>query len=262
MDSDIQTSKLLLFFGIAILIMVALALIVVLYSNHAQKRILEQQMNTQELQLQHQQELLQRNLIVQEEERQRIAAQLHDDIGSKLGVLHLTFHRLRRTEAQNDDYAPLCEEINVLIANTLETTRRISHELLPPTLEDFGLIEALLEFCDGVRKTGSVEINFNYNIGREDLTDSTLELNLFRIVQELTTNTLKYANAKEINILLTKEEDKISLQYTDDGMGFDLENTRSKGLGLKNIEHRVAIIGGLLQVNSTHGNGFQLRVTC
>ncbi len=260
MEINLQPTEIIVFAGIGILIMVALALVMVSYANRAQRRILTQHMEAQAAELRHQQDLLQRNMIVQEEERQRIAAQLHDDIGSKLGVLHLTFHRLRRTEAQSEQYGPMCEEITGLIARTLDTTRRISHELLPPTLEDFGLLEALQEFCEGIRKTGAVEMQLEHSVSRTDLRDATTELNLFRIVQELTSNTLKYANARLITVQLHKNEGKVQLRYCDNGQGFDLENTRSKGLGLKNLENRVRIIAGDWKINTRPGQGFEALI--
>jgi len=260
MESSFQSSEIILFAGTGILIMVALALVMVSYANRAQRRILTQRMSAQAAELRHQQALLQHNLLIQEEERQRIAAQLHDDIGSKLGVLHLAFHRLRRTEAQSEQYGPMCEEINGLIANTLDTTRRISHELLPPTLEDFGLLEALQEFCEQVRKTGAVDIQFESNATRSDLSDATTELHLFRIVQELTSNSLKYAQASQIRVQLFKNGSSVSLRYQDNGQGFDYPNTLSKGLGLKNLENRVQIIHAQSKIKTSPGHGFEMEV--
>jgi signal transduction histidine kinase len=257
MESNQKSSEVLLYVVIGILMMVTFAITVMVFANRAQKRLLQQRMNNQALQLQHQQELLERNLLVQEEERQNIAAQLHDDIGSKLGVLSLTFHRLQRMGSQSEPIISLFSEINDLIANTLDSTRRISHELLPPTLEDFGLIEALTEFCEGIRKTGAVDIQFEYKITRADIKDSAVELNLFRIVQELTNNSLKYAFASKITLQLMKNKDNISLHYQDNGNGFDFENTVSKGLGLKNLENRVKMIEGVLNIKSSLGNGFE-----
>ncbi|MBC7773997.1 MAG: sensor histidine kinase, partial [Phycisphaerae bacterium] len=204
---------------------------------------------------------LERYLQVQDEERQRIAAQLHDDICSKLGVLHLSFHRLRRIEVVNEQYLEMCKEINDLIANTLETTRRISHELVPPTLEDFGLLEALNELCEQIRKTGAVDIRLEYNVTRADLRDVATELNLFRIVQELANNSLKYAEASIIGLQLIKDDKEIRLHYSDNGKGFDFEKKDTKGLGLKNIKNRAKIIGTQCEINTAPGQGFEITLT-
>ena len=262
MESSLSSTELVVFFGAGILIMIALALVMVSYTNRTQRRIMTQRMETQAAELRHQQELLQRNLLVQEEERQRIAAQLHDDIGSKLGVLHLAFHRLRRTEDKEADAESMYNEINHLISNALDTTRRISHELLPPTLEDFGLLEALYEFFESIRKTGAVEIRFEHNLLRSDLPDANTELHLFRIVQELCNNSLKYAQATTIEVeFLKSDSGDIRLNYRDDGRGFDLQHTVSKGLGLRNLQNRAKIIGAVVDIRTAPDQGFELTVT-
>ena len=260
MESNAFSTQLILFSGIGVVIMMALGLLAVLLSNRVQKKLLHEQMEKQALELQHQEELLLHNIKVQEEERQRIAAQLHDDIGSKLGVLHLTLHRLRKTERETAQHDMLFEEINGLLSNTLDTTRRISHELMPPTLEGFGLIEAINEFCDNIRKTGAVEVTFEHNFSKPDLPNAQIELHLFRILQELVNNTLKYACAKNIAIQLIRSDQTIQLTYTDDGMGFDLDNTISRGLGLRNIVNRARMIGGVLYLESAPSKGFKANV--
>ena len=261
MESSLSATEIVVFFGAGILIMIALALVMVSYTNRAQRRIMTQRMETQAAELRHQQELLQRNLLVQEEERQRIAAQLHDDIGSKLGVLHLAFHRLRRTEDKEKQAESMYDEINHLISNALETTRRISHELLPPTLEDFGLLEALYEFFESIRKTGAVDIRFEHNLHRSDLPDAATELHLFRIVQELSNNSLKYAQAATIEVeLLKNDAGAIRFHYRDDGRGFDLANTVSKGLGLRNLQNRAKMIHADMHIRTAPEQGFELTL--
>lgn len=242
-------------------VVIILALSWKLFSVLAQRKRLRKKTAVQAEELRTQQALLERNLVVQEEERQRIAALLHDDICSKLGVLHLTFHRLRRTDPDKENYAEMCDEINDLIGETLETTRGISHELVPPTLEGFGLLEALDEFCEQVRNTGSVDIRFEHNIVRTDLRDVSTELNLFRIVQELTNNSLKYAEASFIHVQLMKDEEVVRMSYSDNGNGFDPNKSESNGLGLKNIKNRVKIIGAQSELSTAPGKGFEMVVT-
>lgn len=261
MSSDFQTSEIVLMVGLGILIMVALSLIMVAYAGKAQRRILQQRMDTQSLELRYQQELVQKNLQTQEEERRRIAAHLHDDIGSKLGVLHLAFHRLIRLPAPSDEHDQMKAEIDDLIANALGRVRAISHELLPPTLEDFGLIEALKELCEQIRKTGALDVQLETELERADIGDTATELHLFRIVQELCNNTLKYAQASRINIRLQQAAGKKQLFYSDNGRGFDPGSVAGKGLGLKNLESRAKMIHAELQIRTSPGNGFQASVT-
>lgn len=251
----------MLFAVTGILILIVLALIRVAYSNRAQLRLLTQRLEAQALELQHQQILLEGNLRGQEEERQRIASQLHDDVCSKLGVMHLTFHRLRRTETANGQYIEMCDEINDLIGETLGITRRISHELVPPTLEGFGLVEAIEELCEQIRNTGAVDIRFEHDIARPELGGVNTELNLFRIVQELANNSLKHAEASFITVELLKDEDIIHLKYSDNGVGFNLKNVQSKGLGLKNIYNRAKMVGATVQLSTAPEHGFEIQLT-
>ncbi|MFN0173791.1 MAG: sensor histidine kinase [Saprospiraceae bacterium] len=244
-----------------ILLIIVLALIRVAYSNRAQLRVLTQRLEAQAQELQHQQVLLEGNLKGQEEERQRIASQLHDDVCSKLGVMHLTFHRLRRTETSNGQYTSMCDEINDLIGETLGITRRISHELVPPTLEGFGLVEAIEELCEQIRNTGAVDIRFEHDITRVELGGVNTELNLFRIVQELANNSLKHSEASFITVELLKDGDIIQLNYSDNGVGFNLKDAQSKGLGLKNIYNRAKMVGATVQLSTAPENGFEIQLT-
>lgn len=244
---------------ITLLLLICVVLLLATYTNRKQLRELSLQGDSQKLELQHQQELLEGNLRMQESERQRIAAQLHDDVCSKLGVLHLTFHRLRRTEPANEQYTEMCDEINELIGETLGITRKISHELVPPTLEGFGLLEALEELCEQIRNTGAVDIQFEHNVTRTELGDVSTELNLFRIVQELANNTLKHAEASFITLELRKEDAFVRLAYRDNGVGFDMKNHPAKGLGLKNIYSRAKMLGASTQLSTAPEHGFEME---
>lgn len=218
-------------------------------------------LHNQSIEMKRQQQLWEGNLLAQEAERQRIAAQLHDEVCTKMGVLHLTFHRLRRTEPDKQEYEEMCDEINELIGETLGLTRRISHELVPPTLEGFGLVEALEEWCEQIRNTGSADVRLQHNLERSDLGDVNSELNLFRIIQELCNNTLKHASASFITIDLHKEEEVIAFQYCDNGIGFDPENLSDKGFGLQNIMNRAKMIGATVAMSTAPDHGFEIRLT-
>ncbi len=261
MQSDIQNSDIVLLAGTGILIMILLALAMLIYSNRAQRRLLQQQMQTQALELGYQQELIQRNLLTQEEERQRIAGHLHDDISSKLGVLHLTFHRLTRATPPTEELNLMSTEISDLITHTLQRVRAISHELLPPTLEDFGLIEAIKELGEQIRKTGAVDLQFTYALERETIGPALTELHLFRIVQELCNNSLKYAQASLITIELFTKEGRNWLRYRDDGQGFDLNTIHRNGLGMKNLDNRAKMIDAQLHYTTALGAGFEALVS-
>ena len=258
-DAVFQVSDVGLLVAVGTLIMVALALLMLVYSNKAQKNLMQQRMDTQALELRYQQELVQKNLVTQEEERQRIASNLHDDIGSKLGVLHLTFHRLNRMPPGSPEQTEMFGEIDHLIGTTLNSVRRISHELLPPTLEDFGLIESLKELIEPIQKSSGVDINFNNTLERADFKNPQIELNLFRIVQEMLNNSIKHAAASEILVEMGEEMGNKYLLYRDNGRGFDMKAVQRRGLGLKNLESRARIIGARTSFQSEPGKGFEAR---
>lgn len=240
--------------------MLLMAFALVLFFSLSQRKLKNEQLKMQSQELQHQQELLEGNLRVQEEERQRISAHLHDDVCTNLGILNLTFHRLLRTDSSNPEYTELCAEINALITRTSEVARGISHDLLPPTLEGFGLVEALREFCDQINRTGALDMDFEHEIGRREFINMETELHLFRIVQELTNNTLKHAKASQVMVNLSRDEDRLQLSYQDNGVGFDIESKTFSGLGLKNIYNRAKILDGKLRIQSQPNVGFELQI--
>lgn len=244
--------------GIGAMLLMAFAL--VLFFSLSQRKLKNEQIKIQSQELQHQQALLEGNLRVQEEERQRISAQLHDDVCSTLGVLNLSYHRLLRTDSKSPEYAELCAEINALITRTSEVARSISHDLLPPTLEGFGLVEAIRELRDQVNRTGAVDMDFDLGIGRREFIYLEVELHLFRILQELTNNTLKHAKATQISVLLSRVGDEMLLKYTDNGVGFDMETHTTGALGLKNIYNRAKIVDGTVTVKSKRDEGFEFQL--
>ncbi|MCC6411089.1 MAG: sensor histidine kinase [Saprospiraceae bacterium] len=258
-DAVFQVSDVGVLVAIGTLIMIALAMLMVAYSSKAQKKMMQQRMDTQALELRYQQELVQKNLLTQEEERQRIASNLHDDIGSKLGVLHLTFHRLNRMPAGSTEQSEMFGEIDQLIATTLNSVRRISHELLPPTLEDFGLIEALKELIEPIHKSSGIDIRFESTLEKGDFDNPQTELNLFRVVQEMLNNSIKHAAATHILIEMGTEGTNKYLLYRDNGRGFDQDAVQRRGLGLKNLESRARIIGAQTTFQSKPGAGFEAR---
>lgn len=245
---------------IGILIMLALAMAFVLYANHSQKKLLTEQMRNQKLAYQHQEELLQSTILTQEEERKRIARELHDEIGSKLNIIFLNIHRLRKFSKGEEEMDGIMNEVDTLINTTIDTTRRISHDLLPPTLEDFGLVEAIKELQHNIQQTGNIDLQFDLIEHQQVITDQLIELNLFRVLQELINNSIKHGKATSILIQLWINA-KIKLEYKENGQGFDLNTiSEKKGLGMKNIESRLHMMDAQYQYDSSSGEGFKMTI--
>ena len=133
-----------------------------------------------------------------------------------------------------------------------DRVRSLSHELLPPILEKFGLISALQEVEFNYNKTNSIELDFKTNIDNEGpLLDRHDQLHLYRICQELIQNSLKHGKAKVVRISLLNQDGNVHLSIADNGVGFDVDELKSgKGMGIMNIENRVEMLGGKMTIAS------------
>ena len=260
METHFPQSEIVFLMATGIVIMLCLALALVLFFNASQRKLLKAKNRSQELQLQHQKELLHSTILTQENERKRIAKDLHDEIGSKLNVIHLNMHRLKRRGQASEEFEDTINEVNQLINNTIQRTRSISHELLPPTLDDFGLVEAIKELCENYRRSGTVQIDFNWTEGCAGLGDKMADLHLFRVLQELIKNSITHGEADLIELNLAVQEEKIMLNYHDNGKGFDMSQVEKKGMGLKNLETRTGLINAKLDFQSKPGHGVEVSV--
>jgi signal transduction histidine kinase len=251
----IQGQEITILIGAGILIMLSMALALIAFYGRAQAKLLAQKLEAKEL-------LIQKTIMAQEDERTRIARDLHDDIGSKLNVVFLHVQRLKKDKAKTESQGDTIEEMNDILNTSISATRRISHELLPPTLQKFGLTEALTELCEGYTKTGYVNFDLKLNGLGEAVQDKNKELNLFRILQELIKNSVRHGGAKNIMIHLITNEKGNHFQYKEDGKGFDkTQLSKGKGLGMENVESRLKIIGGSWFYESSPGQGMKAEIS-
>ncbi len=262
MESSFQQNEVFILMGVGIFVMMLLAIAFILFFSFSQRKLQTEQLKAKEAELQHQEKLLYHNILTQEKERKRIAKDLHDDIGSKLNVIFLNMHRIERAAKESPPILGMVSDINEVINTTIDTTRRISHDLLPPTLDNFGLIEAVNELCEPYQKSGSVNVLLSVRQNEGRLADKTTELNLFRIIQELISNSIKHGKAEQISIDLWLGSKKVELEYRDNGKGFDLAKlAEKKGLGTQNMESRVKMIGGKMNIQSSEGEGILVRIS-
>lgn len=194
----------------------------------------------------------------QEMERRRLAKEIHDGIGPLLSTLKLCLEGMKahvgnRNIPFNQNYHNALD----LLASVTRDIRDISHDLMPGSLVDFGLVSALENLCRKANQSGKVQVNF-YHSGMEGRLDQTIELGLYRIAQELLSNVFKYANATVANVQLIRHPDSIILMVEDDGVGFDRRQLRQltlHGIGLQNIRTRVRSLGGSFTLESQPGEG-------
>lgn len=261
MENGLAANEIFTMITLGITIMLGLAVAFVFFANRAQKKLHQEQLKAQALQLEHQQQLLYSTIRTQEEERKRIAKDLHDEIGNKLNVINLNLYRLRKDSVQPEAIRETVGDLLGVIGNTIDTTRRISHDLLPPTLENFGLREAIRELCDAYPKEGAPEIHFELVQNDPVPVDKAVELGLFRILQELLNNSIKHSGASHIGINLWLKPGGITLHYRDDGRGFDpAQISKRSGLGLQNIESRANMIGAAYELLTEPGAGVTAKI--
>jgi len=198
---------------------------------------------------------------LQENERKRISKELHDDVGMMLMTL--------RAELNACIDRPFSEErageILDVIDNTHEMVRRISWELLPPTLERFGLAQTLQEMCQRNTEQQETKIHF-LEKGKTQTLDKNQETLLYRITQECVNNSLKHANAANINVVMNWTDRALWLSITDDGVGFDFPEEKDKiksrmGVGLTTVASRVQLLGGTLQYKKNGSSGTVVEVS-
>lgn len=234
-----------------------------------QRRLLKQQKENKAKEAYYQQELLAANIETQENVRKQIAKDLHDDIGANLSAIKLYINQIQHKLEKQQFPVALTEQTKELATDTIHNVRHISHNLLPPLLEDFGLIEALQDFCDKLNGSDVIQVNLKSQ-GYKSRLETQQELALYRIVQELANNTLKHAQARQINIHLYKSNQQVKLIYQDDGVGFDMSADKridnqlikkeKKGLGLKSIESRVKVLNGKMTFYSEKKQGIQVEI--
>jgi len=257
-----------LIFGTSILIFFILAFIVfvVYYQRKQFKLEIKQNEEKQAIELDFQKKLLENSMEVQEIERRRLAKDLHDEVGALLSVLKMGNNQLVKKEVEDESIKKLVNNNKELIDESIGLVRSISKDLVPQTLENFGLIHAIEEFFHKIEKNSSIEFKFLYkNISEKSRFSPKVELSVFRIIQELSNNALKHSEASKIDLILNFENNTLFLIFADNGVGFSMENVLKNpngGLGIRNIESRLSIINGVLRIlNPEKGTRFEIEIS-
>ena len=251
-------NEVMAFIFIAFLLM---ATVVILFFYFSRKKILKKELEKKDLEINHQKELLRSVIITQEDERKRIAQDLHDDISSKLNIVSLNSHLLKTPNLASEELLDITDNIILLTKKALENSRRIAHDLLPPVLEKFGLHAGVEELIDEVSTSKVVKIDY-VNKLVFDIHENEKHLHIFRILQELINNSLRHGKATQISILFDTFNTVDTCIYSDNGIGFNYnKKVNQKGLGMKNIESRVNFLNGNLSITSQDNKGFEAKFT-
>lgn len=200
--------------------------------------------------------------IIQTEEKEKsyFSKELHDGLGPLLSTikLYLQWSTRQKSSELRDEILQKAEKI---LEEALMTVTEISNKLSPHLLQDYGLTSAIQSFVNKLVTTSVVKVNFKSNLERR--LDLEIEVAFYRAIIECVNNTIKHAQAKNIEIKLNDMGNHIVLKYIDDGIGFDYDKVISeqKGLGLFNLKNRIQTIGGKLRLSSEPGHGVDYQIT-
>ena len=237
-----------------------LAITLLSYRNYKQKQKLQQQ-RINELETEKQLTATSAVLKGEEQERTRLAKDLHDGLGGMLSGIKYSLNTMKGNLIMTPDNVQAFERSMDMLDSSIKEMRRVAHNMMPEALVKFGLDTALEDFCNDINQSGAVQVDYQ-SIGMANvIVDQTTAITIYRIVQELLNNTLKHAAAKTAIVQLTKSDGHLSVTVEDDGKGFDTSILdQSKGIGWINIQNRVEFLQGKLDVQSEIEKGTSVHI--
>lgn len=201
--------------------------------------------------------LMKKGLEAQEQERRRIAKDLHDGVGQILTAVSLQLNALKERIPEEEQECVANEIRNV--GTVISEIRNIAYNLMPSSVESFGLVQAVRNLCEKINRLNAISIEYELPHDIEELTKD-VEVGLYRVIQEFINNTLKYAKASKLKLSIFKEGNQAKIRLEDDGIGFKYERDKIEGIGIKNMISRINIMKGQFQLNSTPGQGVKVAI--
>ncbi|HQV60205.1 MAG TPA: sensor histidine kinase [Chitinophagaceae bacterium] len=246
-----------------ILIGSAVALVVVSflsYRNYRQKQKLQQQ-RIYELETEKKLAATEAVLKGEEQERTRLAKDLHDGLGGMLSGIKYSFQTMKGNLIMTPENHQAFERSMDMLDSSIREMRRVAHNMMPEALVKFGLDTALKDFCTDINQTGALNVSYQ-SIGMEtSVIEQTTAITIYRIVQELINNTMKHAAAKNAIVQVSRTNGILSVTVEDDGKGFDTAVlSQVRGIGWDNIKNRVEFLKGTLDVDSQPGKGTSVHI--
>lgn len=255
-DTELSNKQRLIYQIVALLsVIIGIAIAVILFINYKRQR-------TQVEKLEQEKEVnsLQTMLFAQEEERQRIARDLHDSIGALLSAakLHITNIEHEIQKLTDLDFLKNTENI---IDHASKEVRRVAHDMMPGVLMKLGLEDGLEDFFDKIRGAHNFTVNFVCDEFPHRLSNKE-EIMIYRMVQEMVNNTIKHSNASEIKVMIKYNAPQITLIYKDDGVGFEANKLDDKSnIGLSGIKSRASFIHADLKLESSPNHGVSYTIS-
>ncbi len=264
-----NTLSIALLGGCALLLLLA----GLLYKNFRNKNDLlrqKEKLHRQQLnEMEHERKLLAARSVMkgQEEERSRLARDLHDGIGGLLSGVKLSMSNMKGNVFLSLENAQSFNNVIAQLDQSIAELRRVSHNMMPEALIKYGLKEALENYCENLNlsaaaaeRPGNIQVQLQ-TYGMERRMEQSTEIVIYRMIQELLNNVIKHADAKNVLIQLVRENDRFSLTVEDDGKGFDISEIENKsGAGLANIRARAAYLDGSVDIVSQKGEGASIHI--
>lgn len=237
-------------------------IILLIYRNYRQKQVLHSQ-QISELEMEKKLSATEAVLKGEEQERTRLSKDLHDGLGGMLSSIKYTFQTINGKDLQEPANQQNFERGIMMIDESIHEMRRLAHNMMPEVLLRYGLNTAVSELCQQINKTGAIQITYDsMGMDSQQLPQST-SITLFRIIQELLNNILKHAQAKTAYLQLAINENHLSITIEDDGIGFDPSITKkSSGIGWTNIQNRIDLLKGKIDISSQKGKGCSILIEC
>jgi signal transduction histidine kinase len=245
-----------------------LALVAFLIYRHRQKEIIMndhvalQKEQISNLKNQHQIVALDHLLQGQEEERRRIAQDLHDGLGGLLSTVQVLMQKIITQKQDHREHRPLLYQSNDMVSDACQEVRRIAHDMMPGALINIGLIAAVSDLIDTYSE--NTDINFHFEAPNEEFEISDQQsIGIYRIIQEILNNTIKYAQCSVFKLSILQDGDLLLIATEDNGVGFNLEDPlMTSGLGIRGIKGRVDHLGGNCILTTQPGKGviYELQI--
>lgn len=247
-------------FGIGITTIVLLILFLFFFRMRARKNKIIAAQKIQKLEDEKKLMAAQSVMIGQEKERERIARELHDGIGVLLSTASIHFSTVE--EKSDPATGNMLKKANKLLNEASKEVRQISHNMMPGVLSKFGLREAIEDLFEGAEDAGEFEVELEIKCQKDRLSENT-EIMIYRVIQEMLNNTIKHSKATKVILSVLREDDEITINYRDNGIGFDESKLpQGKNFGLSGIKSRIDYLNGTVVLTSepNKGTNYQIKI--
>jgi signal transduction histidine kinase len=250
-----KKNQILIISGISICIL-AVLLALYFYNNAKKhKQIVLKEKELSLLKEQKQKEIIETIITTEEKERKKIASDLHDGLGQILTAAKINLVNINEGKLNNEKLKSVTELVNT----ALQESKAMALNLMPLTLKENGLTDSIKNICAKYNKPGVQEISFNaYNLPNQ--LEALVEINTYRICQELLNNAVKYSQAKRVFLQLFCRDNKLIIQIEDNGIGFDKDKIKQDGLGMNTLKERVALLNGEIEIDAAPEKGANIFI--